>query len=56
MEEEIARRERGEESEYKLMDNPEEFITKDFESVKEQFFPSWCITKDESFIYIYNHY
>jgi hypothetical protein len=56
MEEEIARRERGEESEYKLIDNPEEYITRDFESVKEQFFHSWCITKDESFIYIYNHY
>lgn len=31
-------------------------LTKEGDFGEEQFFPAWCISKDEDFIYIFNHY
>ena len=57
MQEEIERRERGEEPEYG-MDNPSEFIfaEKQLEEMKEQFYIGEGITTDKEVIYIYSHY
>lgn len=56
MEEEILRREKGEEPHFDKIEDPETYKMELTDDLKEQFFPSWCITKDESFIYIHNHY
>jgi len=57
MQEEIERRERGEEPEYG-MDNPSEFIfaEKQLEEMKEQFYIGEGITTCKEVIYIYSHY
>ena len=57
MQEEIERRERGEEPEYE-MENPSEFIfaEKQLEEMKEQFYIGEGITTDKEIIYIYSHY
>ena len=57
MQEEIERRERGEEPEYE-MENPSEFIfaEKQLEEMKEQFYIGEGITTDKEVIYIYSHY
>ena len=57
MQEEIERRERGEEPEYE-MENPSEFIfgEEKLEEMKEQFYIGEGITTDKEVIYIYSHY
>ena len=57
MQEEIERRERGEEPEYE-MENPSEciFAEKQLEEMKEQFYIGEGITTDKEIIYIYSHY
>ena len=57
MQEEIERRERGEEPEYE-MENPSEciFAEKQLEEMKEQFYIGEGITTDKEVIYIYSHY
>ena len=57
MQEEIERRERGEEPEYE-MENPSEFIfgEEKLEEMKEQFYIGEGITTDKEIIYIYSHY
>ena len=57
MQEEIERRERGEEPEYE-MENPSEFIfgEEKLEEIKEQFYIGEGITTDKEVIYIYSHY
>ena len=57
MQEEIERRERGEEPEYG-MENPSEFIfgEEKLEEMKEQFYIGEGITTDKEIIYIYSHY
>ena len=57
IQEEIERRERGEEPEYE-MENPSEFIfaEKQLEEMKEQFYIGEGITTDKEIIYIYSHY
>lgn len=35
---------------------PESAIVELTDDLKEQFFPAWCISKDEDFVYIFNHY
>lgn len=61
MREEIARRERGEESEYPEIENPNEYICEDEEILKElkdQYHPAWCVAgyKDKDFLFIDLHY
>ena len=57
MQEEIERRERGEEPEYE-MENPSESIfgEEKLEEMKEQFYIGEGITTDKEIIYIYSHY
>ena len=57
IQEEIERRERGEEPEYE-MENPSEsiFAEKQLEEMKEQFYIGEGITTDKEVIYIYSHY
>ena len=57
MQEEIERRERGEEAGY-AMDNPSIYLfgEKELEEMKEQFYQPHCITTDKEIIYIYSHY
>ena len=57
MQEEIERRERGEEPEYE-MENPSECIfgEEKLEEMKEQFYIGEGITTDKQIIYIYSHY
>ena len=57
MQEEIERRERGEEPEYE-MENPSECIfgEEKLEEMKEQFYIGEGITTDKEVIYIYSHY
>ena len=57
IQEEIERRERGEEPEYG-MDNPSEFIfgEEKLEEMKEQFYIGEGITTDKEIIYIHSHY
>ena len=58
MQEEIDRRERGEEPKYDRLENPEEAIfgEKELEEMKEQFYQPHCITTDKQIVYIYSHY
>lgn len=58
MAQEIKDRKNGKEKQYPKIENPEDYIVELTDDLKEQFFPAWCITKDneEDFIYIYNHY
>ena len=58
MQEEIDRRERGEEAEYDRIENPLEHIfgEKELEEMKEQFYQPHCITTDKEVVYIYSHY
>lgn len=57
IQEEIERRERGEEPEYG-MENPSEFIfgEEKLEEMKEQFYIGEGVTTDKEVIYIYSHY
>ena len=57
IQEEIERRERGEEPEYG-MEKPSEFIfgEEKLEEMKEQFYIGEGITTDKEVIYIYSHY
>lgn len=55
MEEEKLRRDKGE-IHYPLIEDPDDYITEITDSFKDQFFRAWCITKDDDFIYIHNHY
>lgn len=61
MKEEIELRKTAlkEEWEYPRIKNPEDYIYNDeeLESLKEQFYRGWCISKDENnIILIYSHY
>lgn len=58
MDKEIVRRKNGEEEQYPKIKNPLKHKVKMNDSLKEQFFQSWCITKenDNSTVLIYNHY
>ena len=61
MEEEITRRERGEEPEYPNMKDPSKYIFKDESQLvylMEQYHPAFCATthKDEEHLYINLHY
>ena len=55
---EMEDRKNGEESQYPKIENPEEYIVELTDKLKEQFFPAWCISKenDDSIVYIFNHY
>ena len=55
---EMEDRKNGEESQYPKIENPEEHIVELTDKLKEQFFPAWCISKenDDSIVYIFNHY
>jgi len=62
MREEIARRERGEEPEYSLIDDPSKYIVEDEESLnelKDQYRPVWCAVyykDDENILFLDLHY
>lgn len=58
MDEEIIRREKGKKQQYPKIENPLTHKVEMTDELKEQFFPSWCITKenDDSVVLIYNHY
>lgn len=58
MDEEIIRREKGEEQQYPRIENPEEHKVELTDELKEQYFESWCISKskDNSIVYVCNHY
>lgn len=58
MEEEIIRREKGEELQYPKIQNPEEYKVELTDDLKDQYFESWCISKskDNRIVYICNHY
>ena len=55
---EIEDRKNGKESNYPKIDNPNDYIVELTDNFKEQFFPAWCISKenDDSLVYIFNHY
>lgn len=57
MQEEIGRRERGEEPEYE-MEDPSKYIAteEELETFKEEFYIPHCITTDKEIVYIYSHY
>lgn len=54
---EIEDRRKGQ-GEYDFKLNPEECLVELTDDLKEQFFSAWCISKnkDNSIVYIYNHY
>lgn len=58
MDDEIIRREKGEKSYYPKIENPQEHKVELTDDLKDQYFSSWCITKNEdnSIVYICNHY
>ena len=55
---EVEDRKNGKESQYPKIDNPNDYIIELSDDCKEQFFPAWCISKenDNSIVYIFNHY
>ena len=55
---EVEDRKNGKESQYPKIDNPNDYIIELSDDCKEQFFPAWCISKenDDSIVYIFNHY
>lgn len=57
MQEEINRRERGEEPEYD-MEDPSVYILPENElgELLEEFYIPYCITTDKEIVYIYSHY
>lgn len=58
MDEEITRREKGEKRHYPKIENPSKHKVELTDDLKDQYFESWCITKnkDNSIVYICNHY
>lgn len=58
MDEEVLRREKGGESHYPKINNPLDHKIELTDDLKDQYFSSWCITKNEdnSIVYICNHY
>jgi hypothetical protein len=58
MDEELIRREKGKKQQYPKIENPLSHKVEMTDELKEQFFPSWCITKEEdnSAVLICNHY
>lgn len=58
MDEEVIRRKKGKKKQYPQIEDPLKHKVEMTDELKEQFFPSWCITKeaDNSVIFIYNHY
>lgn len=58
MDEEIIRREKRLKKQYPKIENPLTHKVEMTDELKEQFFPSWCITKeqDNSAVLICNHY
>lgn len=57
MQEEIDRRERGEEPEYEKIENPKEFIKTPTDEDMNQYVPTWCCVKhkDENILFIDLH-
>ena len=55
---EIEDRKNGKESQYPKIKNPKDYIVELIDDCKDQFFPAWCISKenDDSIVYIFNHY